>query len=335
MFVHKYSVVGCPKEIKRDEYRVGITPSKVKKLTSQGTHVIIGKNAGFDSGFFDEDYKAAGAMVVRDTDVYKYSQVIVKIAEPQTSEIEMIRPGQIVFGSFAQCTKSIKIMNAMKDSKATFIDFDKVVPDMSEIAGVLAIQKGMQFLDKSFGGNGILLSGMSSILPGNVCIIGAGAKGFNAALFSAKLGANVFIMEKDAAKVGALRKFFNTRVNVEVIQAQEAYQLEPYLEIADLMVGATGQSGKIIGTDTIKRMKQGAVFVDLCVGGMTDVSIPTSFEKPFSYHDVLFYCVDNLPSCVPMTSSPAFAKATFPYIEKTVKFGLERSCIASSAILFV
>lgn len=347
-FPYKYKLIGVPKEVKPYEYRVSLTPTKVRQLTMRGIDVLVGKNAGIGIGFSDEEYTKAGALVCSNKDVYSNSEVIVKVKEPQESEYDLVQIDQVLFGFF-HFASSEKLTNAMMKSKSVCIAYETVkkaddslplLSPMSEIAGILSIHAGMKYLEKTYGGNGVLLSGMSNVMGGNVVIIGGGIAGFSASFIASKIGANVFILEKNELKVNELRKFYKNLTNVTVIHTLTSHEMEKYLQIADLMIGAVHITGtkapKVITKEMIEKFKPGSVFIDIAIdqGGMTEVSRPTSHDKPtFKYANTTFYCVPNIPSSVPMTASSALCNVTYDYLEKIIKYGWDGASMRDPSIL--
>jgi alanine dehydrogenase len=327
-------MIGVPKEIKKFEYRVGMTPSKVQDLTRQGIKIMVEKDAGLASGYDDDDYIKSGAIVSKDNaKIYAECDFIVKVKAPEPLEYSLLREDQVIFSFFHFAAQhSTPLLHNMKEAKVVCVEYETIPPilsSMSEIAGRLAIQQGMKYLEKPMGGNGVLLCGSGNVMPGNVIIIGGGVVGFNAAILAANIGAHVFILEKKESRTSELKKFFKNHANVEVIHIEDDCQIDAYIEIADIMIGCINKhhgdrTPKIITTTMLSRCKKGSVFIDMTIdqGGMTEVSIPTTHDHPiYSYNDVLFNCIENMASVVPMTSSTALSRASYPYIEAIAKDG--------------
>ena len=341
----KVSVVGVPKEIKTHEYRVGLTPTHVKQLVGHGTKVVVGKDAGMGSGFSNEDYIKAGAYVMPNESVYKESEMIVKVKEPQESEYAHLHRGQVLFTYF-HFASSKTLTDAMVKSGAVCIAYETVrksdgslplLTPMSEIAGLLSVQEGMKFMEKPQGGTGVLMSGgmIKSVKTcgGIVVVIGGGVVGTSAAHLAACNGANVYIIDNSKTRALQVQTMFGGFSNVSVVVCEEPKEMIPYLEKADLVVGAVllpfgKQAPKLVTDDMIGKMRKGAVFVDVSIdqGGISVVSRPTTHEDPVFTHDgVTFYCVANMPGAVPVTSTDALTKATFPYVEQLVTKGWQNA----------
>jgi alanine dehydrogenase len=331
--------IGVPKELKNNEYRVAMIPEQVKKLTIKGNKVFVGKHAGELIGFTDNDYKKAGAIIVDNFEVYNESDLIVKVKEPVLEEYKLINAGQIIFTYF-HFASSKKLTDAMKESGAICIAYETIVNNttghynlpllapMSEIAGLLAVQQGMKFLEKPFGGSGILLSGTNAIDSGKIVIIGGGVAGIAAAKLASRIGAQVYILDISEHRVNELQNSFIGISNINIILLKKKEDLEEYLYIADIIIGAVlipgAETPKLITKNMIKKMKKGSVVVDISIdqGGISEVSEPTTHTSPiFKVDGVIFYCVTNMPGAVPLTSTEALSKATFPYIEKLVNDG--------------
>lgn len=337
-FLSLKRTVGVPKEIKTHEYRVSMTPHGVHSLASKGCKVLVEKGAGVGSGFKDEDYVRAGAVVTDKHNVFESSDIIVKVKEPQESEYDMIQKDQVVFTffHFAGCPG---LEDAMKKQGAVCFAYETVqkadgtlpiLAPMSEVAGRLAVQEGMRFLTKNNGGNGMLMSGLPGVEPATVVIIGAGIVGANAATLASGLGAKVYLLDNNVARLRSLSQTMGR--NVYTIYSTPS-SLHDYLCEADLAIGGVLLPGKetpkLVSVDMLKDMKEGSVFVDVAIdqGGMTPLSRPTSHDNPvFKVAGVTMYCVPNMPGIVPSTSTRALANATLPYIEALATKGWCESC---------
>jgi alanine dehydrogenase len=339
MLVNPRYVVGVPKEIKNNEFRVAMIPEQVNKLTRAGTRVLVGKSAGLGCGYSDFEYQKAGAIVCDNVDVFHESDLIVKVKEPIKEEYSLVHAGQILFTYF-HFASSRELTEAMLRSGSLCMAYETVystkngarflplLAPMSEVAGLLSIQEGMKYLEKPFGGCGILLSGTSTTPNGVVVVIGGGVAGLAAAKQAAMLGAHVYILDKDIHKVLEIEKLFTGFSNVDVVLSNTKDVLEKHLYIADLVVGAVLVPGaaapKLITKDMVAQMKPGSVFVDISIdqGGMTEVSKPTTHADPvYKVGNVVFYCVANMPGAVPLTSTQALTQQTFPYVEKLLRDG--------------
>jgi len=335
MLAHK-RIIGIPKEVKTHEYRVAVTPAQVHKLVSQGNKVIVGKNAGVGSGYSDGEYMRAGARICDNTNVFAESDVIVKVKEPQPTEYELIKPNQVLFTYF-HFASSKTLTDAMRRSGAICIAYESVakvdgrlplLAPMSEIAGLLSVQQGMKYLEKTYEGKGVLLSGSSLASPGNVLVIGGGTAGTAAATLAASMGANVYILDNSVHKIDVLQQHFETFPNVHLVYAPHSEDISDYLQIADLVIGAVLVPGcaapKLITKEMIQKMPAGSVFVDIAIdqGGMTEVSYPTTHDRPiYKYKDVTMYCVANMPAAVSRTSTQAISTVVYPYLEQIAGVG--------------
>ncbi len=347
MQIH-HRTVGVPKEIKKHEYRVSVTPAQVQRLVAQGNKVVVGKHAGVGSGFSDAEYMKAGARICDNANVYAESDIVVKVKEPQPAEYDMIKPNQVLFTYF-HFASSAQLTDAMKRSGAVCIAYESVtradgylplLAPMSEIAGLLSIQQGMKYSEKAFDGKGALLCGSSLTSPGNVLVIGGGTAGTAAASLAARMGANVHILDSNPGKIEILQHYFKNYPNVKLILSCHPTVISEYLQFADLAVGAVlvpnRAAPKLITKDMIQRMPSGSVFVDIAIdqGGMTEVSYPTTHDRPvYKYKDVTFYCVANMPSAVAYTSTQAITNAVYPYLELIAGLGWRVAVQKSSELL--
>ncbi len=329
-------IIGVPKEIKTEEYRVGVLPSAAKELVEKGHQVLVEKNAGVGSGIKDEDYQNAGAEILESPEeIFEKAELIVKVKEPQEKEYPLLREGQIVFTYFHFAT-SRKLTEAMIKSKIIAFAYETVQKDdgslpllapMSEIAGKLASQEGAKYLEKPFGGKGVLLGGVPGVAPGNVLIIGGGAVGENAAIVGAGMGADVVLLDINVERLHHLKEVLPT--NVKLIYSNQA-TIEKYLKKADLVIGAVlipgAKAPQLITREMLKLMEPGTVLVDVAIdqGGCFETSKPTTHKKPTYVVDgIIHYCVANIPGAVARTSTFALCNATSPYLlllaEKGVK----------------
>lgn len=334
--------IGIPKEIKTHEYRVAVTPKQVQKLVQQGNRVVVGKDAGKGSGYSDMDYMKAGASVYQNTCVYAYSDLIVKVKEPQPIEYEMVRENQVVFTYF-HFASSKQLTHAMKESKAVCIAYETVkTPDqrlpllapMSEIAGLIAVQQGMKYTERIYDGRGVLVCGSSTSSPGTVVVIGGGTAGKAAATLAARIGANVYILDNNLTKLEQLKHEFHEYSNVHLILSESRDIITEHIAHADIVIGAIlvhgAEAPKLITKEMIKQMPPGSVFVDIAIdqGGMTEVSVPTTHDRPiYKYKGVNMYCVANIPAAVPMNATQAISNAVFPYLEKLASKGWKEAVL--------
>ena len=316
-------IVGVPKEIKNNEYRVGMTPSGVNSFINNGHKVLIQKNAGQGSGYKDSDYVDVGA-VICDTieEVYLNSEMIVIVKETLESEYSLIREGQIVY-TFFHFASSEKLTNAMIKSKAICIAYETVqnkdlslplLTPMSEVAGRMAAQQGAKFLEKPQNGFGILLGGVPGVKPANVIILGGGVVGSEAAKMAAGLGANVTIFDINLDRLRYLDDVMPKNV---FTQFSSSYNISQALKSAHLIIGAVlipgAKAPNLITKEMLKGLQPGSVLVDVAVdqGGCFETTYPTTHENPtYIIDDVLHYSVANMPGAVPATSTEALTNAT-------------------------
>lgn len=332
-------IVGVPKEIKINESRVAITPTGVYALIDRGHTVLVEANAGLGSGFSDDQFQAAGAELVKTAqEVYRSADLIVKVKEPQQSEYNLIREGQIIFTYF-HFAASKELTLAMIDRKAICIAYETVekadgslpllIP-MSEIAGRMSIQEGAKYLEKPMGGKGKLLGGVPGIKPANVLILGAGVVGTQAAKMAAGLGAHVTLMDVSLARLRYLDDVLPA--NVDTVYSSK-YAIMEHIKTADLVVGAVlipgAKAPNLITKDMLALMEKGTVVLDVAVdqGGCIETCHPTTHENPvYEVDGVIHYCVANMPGAVPQTSTLALTQATLPYLVQLADKGWQKAC---------
>jgi len=331
--------IGVPKEIKNNENRVGMTPAGVFELTKNKHTVFVQKEAGFGSGFFDQDYKDAGATVL-DTieEVYAASDMIVKVKEPIAEEYPLIKEDQVVFTYF-HFASSEPLTKAMIESKSICIAYETVedrdgslplLTPMSEVAGRMAIQQGAKYLEKPIKGRGVLLGGVPGVPPGKVLVLGAGIVGIQAAKMAAGLGAHVTIMDINMKQLRYVNDFMPSHV---VTEFSSEYNIRKRIKDHDLIIGGVLVKGakapKLITRDMLKDMRPGTVLVDVAVdqGGCIETTKATTHEDPtFIIDDVVHYCVANMPGAVPYTSTLALTNVTLPYVLRLANQGWEKAC---------
>jgi len=328
--------VGLPKEIKDNEYRVGLVPSGVHALVEDGNHVWVEKGAGNGSGFSNEEYAAAGATLTESAaDVYKRSEMIVKVKEPVPSEYPLLKKGQIIF-SYLHLAPLPELVQALLKSEAAGVAYETIrdkrgtlplLTPMSEIAGRMSVVVGSYYLQKGLGGRGVLLGGVPGVAPARVVIIGAGTVGINAAKMAIGMGAQVLILDVDLDRLRHLDDIFFGRVET---QLSNAYYVGEAVKKADLLVGAVLLPGaaapKVVTRKMISTMQRGAVVVDVAVdqGGCIETTRPTSHSDPVYVVDgVVHYCVTNMPGAMPRSSTIALTNATIPYVRRIAALGLK------------
>ena len=333
-------LIGVPKEIKADEYRIGLTPESVLALVDSGHQVMVLTDAGLGIGKGDQDYLKAGAEIVASRDeIFERAEMIVKVKEPQLEECALLKQGQIIF-TYLHLAPDPKQTKALIDSGVSAIAYESVIAEdksyplltpMSAIAGRLAVQAGASCLEKAKGGSGILIGGVANVNPASVTIIGGGVVGYNAIEIALGMQANVSVLDKSAARLDYLETVFGDDLNA--VLADSASN-EVFIVDADLVIGAVLVPGasapKIISRNLLKKMKPGSVFVDVAIdqGGCAETSRPTTHSNPtYIEEGVLHYCVSNMPGAVPLTSTYALNQATLPYVEDLANQGLVQALI--------
>ena len=335
-------IIGVPKEIKKDEYRVALIPVGAETLAKNGHKVLVEKGAGEGSGFTDREYRDAGASIVKDVkNIFKKSDMIIKVKEPQPSEIKMSREGQIIFTYF-HFAASRSLTTGMLKSKAVCIAYETMEEEdgtlplltpMSEVAGRMAIQEGAKYLERPMEGRGILLGGVPGVEPAKVTIIGGGIVGTNSAKMAAGLGANVKILDVDLERLRYLSDVLPANVTTMMSNPENIRQS---VAESDLVVGAVLLKGakapRLVTSDMIKTMKNGAVVVDVAVdqGGCIETIKPTTHTKPvYIKYGVVHYGVANMPGAVARTSTYALTNATLPYAVEIANRGWEEAAKGS------
>jgi len=338
--------IGVPKEIKNQEYRVGVVPAGVHAFVSHGHEVLIEAGAGRGSGIDDADFVAAGARIVPDPEtVYGQADMIMKVKEPIAREYDLLREGQILY-AYLHLAPAPELTAALVKSGCVAIAFETVqLPDgslpllapMSEVAGRLAIQAGAQWLENPNGGRGQLLGGVPGAQAGKVVIIGGGVVGLNAAKMAAGLGARVLVMDTSLPRLRYLDDVFGGRVNT---LASTEYTVAAEIRDADLVVGgilvAGARAPHVISRDMLRGMGEGSVIVDVAVdeGGCVETTRPTTHDNPTYVVDgVIHYCVANMPGCVARTSTYALANATLPYGLQLADLGYREALRSDEALM--
>tara|TARA_Y100000590_G_scaffold319429_1_gene361499 strand:+ start:517 stop:1629 length:1113 start_codon:yes stop_codon:yes gene_type:complete len=330
--------IGVPKEIKPQENRIGLTPESVKILTSNGHKVLIENNGGFEAGFYNEEYKNAGAIIIdKPEEIFNDSDIIVKVKEPLFNEVKMIRENQIVF-TYLHLAAAKELTEGLIKSKSVCIAYETVTDDngklpllapMSAVAGRMSIQAGAHSLEKNQKGRGLLLGGAPGVEPANVVILGGGVVGENAALIATGMKAKVHIVDKSEKRLEQLKKIFGDKIIPEL---SEKIDLKKLVSECDLLIGGVlipgAEAPKLITKEMIKNMKKGSVIVDVAIdqGGCVETSKPTTHAEPtYIVDDVVHYCVTNMPGGVPRTSTLALNKATLPFLKKLANDGYEKA----------
>ena len=327
-------IVGLPKEIKDNEYRVGLTPAGVRALTDAAHSVIVEQGAGEGSGFEDALYQKAGAQIIASADdVWAQGDMIVKVKEPIAPEYPRMREGQLLF-TYLHLAPDTKLTSELLQRKVTGVAYETItdkrgtlplLTPMSEVAGRMAIQVGAHYLEKMSGGRGILLGGVPGVPAARVVIIGGGVVGTNAAKIAVGMGAHVTIIDNNLDRLRELDDIFLSKIST---LASSAYMIHDAISTADLIVGAVLVPGaaapRLVTRNMLKDVPNGAVIVDVAVdqGGCIETTHPTTHSDPTYYVEgVLHYCVANMPGAVPRTSTFALTNATLPYALKLANQG--------------
>src|SRR2546422_1759463 len=330
-------VVGVPKEIKGQEYRVALLPSAAYQLIKRGHQVIVERSAGTGAGYPDADYDQAGATLVSEhAAVFEKADLVAKVKEPQPSEYELLRPGQILFTYF-HLAASRPLTEALLKSGVTALAYETIevnrrlplLEPMSEIAGRMSILVGGYFLAKHCGGSGVLLGGVPGVLPGKVVVLGGGSSGINAARMAQGLGADVTILEVDLERM----RFLDITLHTAHTLYSSAAHLMDFLPDVDLLIGAVlvpgARAPKLIKREMLRRMREGSVLVDIAIDqvGCAETSRPTTHHDPvFTEEGVQHYCVANMPGAYARTATQALTNVTYRYIELLADYGLAEAC---------
>jgi alanine dehydrogenase len=335
--------VGVPSEIKAQESRVGLTPLSVQELINHGHDVLIENNAGFGAGFENADYEKAGAKIAPTADdVFDDSDMIVKVKEPQSEEVSMLRENQILF-TYLHLSAAPELTKGLVDSKSICIAYETVTDEnnrlpllapMSAVAGRMSIQAGAHSLEKPQEGRGLLIGGAPGVNPGNVLILGGGVVGENAATIATGMEAKVYIVDKSESRLKELQMKFGDRI-IPLVSGD--INLQEYVAETDLLIGGVlipgANAPKLVSKEMIKSMKRGSVIVDVAIdqGGCVETSKPTTHANPtYVVDDVVHYCVANMPGGVPMTSTLALNAATLPFVLNLAQSGY-RDALSSDA----
>lgn len=336
-------IVGVPREIKPDEYRVAMLPSGVDELVRNGHRVLIERGAGLGSGMTDEQYAASGAEIVAGpAAIFGQAELVVKVKEPLAAEWPLLRRGQILFTYFhfaadEELTRNVLATGvtavAYETLRGPHGDLPCLTP-MSEVAGRMSIQEGAKYLERPQEGRGILLAGVPGVSPAHILILGGGVVGKNAAQIAAGFQADVVIMDINIDRLRYLEDIMPPNVNTLF---SDRHNIREELRLADLVIGAVLIEGAraplLVTREDLKLMKPGAVIIDVAVdqGGCIETTKPTTHSKPTYLVDgIVHYCVTNMPGAVGRTSSYALCNVTFPYVLKIAKRGLAAACAADT-----
>jgi len=337
-------IIGLPKEIKDQEYRVALLPSAAYQLTRRGHTVLVERGAGAGAGYPDREYEQAGARLVATHDaVFAEAELIVKVKEPLPAEFPLLRPGQLLF-TYLHLAASKPLTEALLKSGATCIAYETIevnrrlplLEPMSEIAGRMSVLVGGYFLAKHFGGSGVLLGGVPGVLPGKVVVLGGGASGINAARMATGLGADVTILEVDLERMRFLDITLHT---AHTLYSSEAHLMDLLPEV-DLLIGAVlvpgARAPKLINRAMLASMRPGSVLVDIAIdqGGCAETSRPTTHDRPvFVEEGVTHYCVANMPGAYARTATQALTNVTYRFIETLADHSLADALNRQPALL--
>jgi alanine dehydrogenase len=330
--------IGVPKEIKNNEYRVGLTPASVEELVGAGHELFVETKAGEDIDCPDSAYEKAGATILpTEADVFKASDMIVKVKEPQPQEIALLEPRHILFTYLHLAADKPQTEGLMK-SGATCIAYETVtarngslplLKPMSEVAGRMSVQVGAHYLEKEQGGRGVLLGGVPGVAPAKVAILGGGVSGVNAAQMAVGMRADVTIYDINMERLAELDMFFSSQI--KTAYASRA-AIASAVQKAELVIGAVLVPGaaapKLVTREMLKTMKRGSVLVDIAIdqGGCFETSHPTTHADPvFEVDGIIHYCVANMPGAVARTSAFALNNVTLPFVMKIAKLGAEEA----------
>ncbi|WP_027178701.1 alanine dehydrogenase [Maridesulfovibrio bastinii] len=337
--------VGVLKEIKSAEHRVAMTPAGVEVMKANGHEILVEKGAGEGSNFKDDEYVKAGATIIDSpADIYKDCEMVMHVKEPQASEYDMVREGQIVFTYF-HFAPDEPLTRAFIKNKSVAIAYETVeghhhdlplLTPMSEVAGRMAVQEGAKYLERFYGGRGILLGGVTGVAPANVVVIGGGVVGTNAALMACGLGAKVTLLDMNLDRLRHLTEIMPKNCCPMMSSPGLIREL---VKDADVVVGAVLVAGaktpKLLTRDMLKTMKKGSVIVDVAIdqGGCFETSKPTTHGEPvFEVDGVIHYCVANMPGAVPFTSTMALTNATLPYAVEIANKGWKKAAVENNGI---
>jgi alanine dehydrogenase len=338
-------IVGVPREVKSDEYRVAMTPAGVRELTMHGHRVLVEQGAGVGSSMSDAEYEAVGATIIKSADeVWAASEMICKVKEPIEEEYGRLGKDQVLF-TYLHLAASRNCTNALISAGTTSIAYETVqlrdgslplLAPMSEVAGRMAPLMGSHHLMRAGGGSGVLVTGVPGVRAANIVVLGAGVSGMAAATVAVGLHANVYILDRNLERLRQVDHHF--RGALETI-ASSAHSIEETCLDADIVIGAVlvvgAKAPKLVPDSLVERMRPGSVLVDISVdqGGCFESTHPTTHSNPtFEVFGSVFYCVANMPGAVPHTSTQALANATLPYVEALAEHGWRAAVQADPAL---
>lgn len=339
-------LVGTVKEIKKHEYRVGLTPDCVKAYVKQGHSVLVEKDAGLSASFTNEDYQSSGAEIVDCAkDVFDRAEMIVKVKEPISQEYGLFRPEQSLF-TYLHLAADKPLTEMLMEKKIKAVAYETIEDEqrqlpclrpMSEIAGRLSVQEGAKYLEKTFGGRGILLGGVPGVRRGKIAILGGGIVGTNALKIAVGIGAQVTVLDLNADRMAYLDDIFGS--SITTLYSTEA-NIEAAISEADVVIGAVLVPGaaapKLVRKEHLKLMKAGSVLVDVAIdqGGCFETSRATTHDDPiYIVDDIVHYCVANMPGAVALSSTMALTSTTLRYGLSLANQGFEQACLNSSGLM--
>jgi alanine dehydrogenase len=338
-------IVGIPKEVKDSEYRVAASPEGVRELTGAGHDVVLEAGAGVGSALADADFEAAGAKILPDADaLFEAADLIVKVKEPQPQEYERFREGQLLF-TYLHLAADRRLTEFLMDRGVTSVAYETVQLDdrrlpllapMSEIAGRIAPHVGANYLEKPYGGRGVLMGGASGVAPARVVVLGAGMAGLNAAWIAAGMEAEVLVLDRNVDRLRYIDQIQRGRIRTI---ASSGLAIEQLVTQADLLIGAVlipgARAPHLVTREMVAAMRPGAVIVDISIdqGGCVETSHVTTHSDPvYLVDDVVHYCVGNMPGAVPRTSTYALTNVTLPYAIQIAGLGLEDAIREDAAL---
>jgi alanine dehydrogenase len=329
-------IIGVPREIKVEEFRVGLTPVGTRELVRGGHAVMVETDAGEGSGFSDDEYRRAGAELVHKETVWSKAELIVKVKEPVQPEYPLLREGCALF-TYLHLAPNPGLIKLLLQKKVTGLAYETLERDgrlpllapMSEIAGRMAPLMAAFYLQKFKGGSGVLPTGVSGVRPGKILVLGAGVVGTNAARVGMGLGMETVVINKDTAGLERIDELFKGRVRT---LPMTAHALEEEIVDADIVIGAVlvpgGRTPVLVTREMLTTMKKGSVIVDVAVdqGGCAETSRPTTHDDPvYEVEGIIHYCVANMPGAYPRTSTIALTNATLPYVKTIAQLGIEKA----------
>ena len=336
-------IIGVPKELKEEEFRVGLTPVGVRELVRDGHTILFEQDAGAGSGFANEEYLKAGAEAAPRNDVFTRSDLIVKVKEPLQKEFDLIRDDQAIF-TYLHLAPNRALVDFLIRKKITGLAYETLEKDerlpllapMSEIAGRMAPLMAAFYLQKFKGGSGVLPTGVSGVRPGKIVVLGAGVVGSNAARVAMGLGMETVVINKDTSRLQKIDELFKGRVRT---LPMTAHSLEEEIVDADIVIGAVlipgGRTPILITRQMLGTMKKGSVIVDVSVdqGGCVETARPTTHDDPvYEVDGILHYCVANMPGAYPRTSTIALTNTTLPYVKLLANKGIDKAIAESAEI---